>query len=86
MKDDSVYSVTIWMLLQCCHLDRLTTSKKINGTMIHFMSDRVLNHASLLLELRVPVLDELASLLEAWGVEVVVWGGAGPLLKSFSVN
>ena len=67
-------TVTSWMLLQCCHLDRFTTSNN---------QISVLNHASLLLELCVLVLDELAALLEGWGGGG--GGGAGPLLKSFSV-
>ena len=41
------------------------------------MSDRALNCATLLLELQVPVLDELASLLKEWGVGVVVRPGGG---------
>ena len=39
------------------------------------MSDRALNCATLLLELQVPVLDELASLLKEWGVGVASGGG-----------
>ena len=41
------------------------------------MSDRALNCATLLLELQVPVLDELASLLKEWDVGVVVRPGVG---------
>ena len=41
------------------------------------MSDRALNCATLLLELQVPVLEELASLLKEWGVGVVVGPGVG---------
>ena len=44
------------------------------------MSDRALNCATLLLELQVPVLDELASLLNEWGVGVVVRPGMGAAL------
>ena len=71
MQEDSVYNVTSWMLLQCCHLglQGLFTIKE--------MSDRALNCATLLLELQVPVLDELASLLKEWGVGVVVRSGVG---------
>ena len=39
------------------------------------MSDRALNCATLLLELQVPVLDELASLLKEWGVGGCAAGG-----------
>ena len=41
------------------------------------MSDRALNCTTLLLELQVPVLGELASLLKEWGVGVVVRPGVG---------
>ena len=50
------------------------------------MSDRALNCATLLLELQVPVLDELASLLNEWGVGVVVRPGVGQQLGSPSYS
>ena len=45
------------------------------------MSDRALNCATLLLELQVPVLDELASLLKEWGVGGGCAAGGGVVTR-----
>ena len=70
MQEDSVYNVTSWMLLCTVLSSRLVDY-------IKEMSDRALNCATLLLELQVPVLEELASLLKEWDVGVVVRPGVG---------
>ena len=63
--------------LQCNKLDVATVLSSRLVDYIKEMSDRALNCATLLLELQVPVLDELASLLKEWGVGVVVRPGVG---------
>ena len=63
--------------LQCNKLDVATVLSSRLVDYIKEMSDRALNCATLLLELQVPVLDELASLLKEWGVGVVVRRGWG---------